>query len=286
MNRSKRGGPAYLLALAGAALVLVLVPAAAAATGGPQYPDASADNGSAADITGVTVAGDKTSGQILFRIAGTNLSPSANFPTLLFIDSDANPVTGDVETDGADYAFAVDNDSYGFWHWDGSDWVDTSYATVRVNGGGNGLLISVNRSELGNTSDFNFSVETQDDVADKWDDAPDDGMFNYSLAAGGPDIRSVLVQAQPTLGPKSGKRFVVSLVGVKLPPSGAVIDIVPKPDSYTCRATLKGRAMPGTGTGGCTYLVPKKSRGKQLKVVVTVVYEGATKAFSFPFTVS
>src|SRR5206468_4934047 len=81
MNRSKRGGPAYLLALAGAAVVLVLVPAAAAATGGPQYPDGSADNGSAADITGVTVASDKTSGQILFRIAGTNLSSSPDFPT-------------------------------------------------------------------------------------------------------------------------------------------------------------------------------------------------------------
>ena len=123
-------------------------------------------------------------------------------------------------------------------------------------------------------------------VAAATGDAPDYGAFNYSLAVGGPDIRSVLVQTQPTLGPKSGKRFVVSLVGVKLPPSGAVIDIVPKPDSYTCRATLKGRAMSGTGTGGCTYLVPKKSRGKQLKVVATVVYEGATKAFSFPFTVS
>jgi len=44
-------------AFAGAALLLVLVPAASAAQGQAQYPDAAGD-GSAPDVTGVTVASD------------------------------------------------------------------------------------------------------------------------------------------------------------------------------------------------------------------------------------
>jgi hypothetical protein len=286
MNGSKRRVRALRLALASAVVVLVLVPAAASAPGQAQYRDAAGDNASAPDVTGVTVASDKASGQILFRIAGTNLSSSSDFPTFLFIDSDANPVTGDVDMQGADYAFYVDDQYYDFAHWDGTNWVDTPDATVRVNGGGNGVLISVNRSEVGNTAEFNFSVETADSANHKWDDAPDDGTFNYSLDLGGPDVKSVLLQTQPSAGPKSGKRFVVTPAGLQLPPNGALAQIVPKPENYTCRATLKGRAISGTGKGACTYLIPKKSRGKQLKVVVTVVYEGTTKPFTFPFTVS
>jgi hypothetical protein len=286
MNRSKRSRRGWLPAFAGAALLLVLVPAASAAQGQTQYPDAAGDNGSAPDVTGVTVASDRTSGQILFRITGTNLSPSADFPTFLFIDSDANPATGDTGWNGADYAFYVDSDSYDFSHWDGSQWADTSYATVHVTGGGNSLLVSVNKCELGNTSEFNFSVDTLDAANKTWDDAPDLGTFNYSLAAAGPDIVGMLLQTKPTFGPKAGKQFVLSPLGLKLPPSGAVVDVLAKPDSYTCRATLKGRALSGGGTGGCTYQLLKTARGKQLKVVLTVTYEGATKSFSFPFRVS
>jgi hypothetical protein len=39
--------------------------------------------------------------------------------------------------------------------------------------------------------------------------------------------------------------------------------------------------------GGCTLrIAKKKTRGKTLNVVVTVVYEGATKSVPFTFTVS
>ncbi len=61
----KRAGPIAAALVA----ALLLVPAASSGT----YADPAGDSGSAGDITGVTVAGDKGSGQLVFRITGTNL---------------------------------------------------------------------------------------------------------------------------------------------------------------------------------------------------------------------
>jgi hypothetical protein len=230
---------------------------------------------------------DKASGQIVFRITGSNLSTSSSMITFLGIDSDANPATGNSSWSGADYLFGVDASGYGFVHWTGSDWVDTSYSTVRVAGGGSSLMISVNRSEIGNTSEFNFMARTLNTDTKATDQAPDDGMYNYSIDAGGPDIQGVTLQTTPTSGPRAGTPFVVTPVGLKLPPNGALISTPPHPESYSCKATIKGRAVAGTGTGGCTLQIPKKkSRGKTMSVTVTVTYEGATKSVPFTFVVS
>jgi hypothetical protein len=235
------------------------------------------------------VLGDRSSGQIVFRVSGSGLSNAPNQVTFLYIDSDANPLTGDVDSDGADYAFGVDSDGYDFAHWNGSSWADTPYSTVRICcvGGGSSLMISVNRSELGNTSSFNFSADTWNRDARSGDDAPDFGMFNYSFDAGGPDIQAIMVTTAPSFGPRAGKTFVVTPVALKLPPNGVPISILPTPESYSCKATLAGRAVARTGTGGCTMrIAKKKTRGKKLNVVVTVIYQGATKSVPFTFVVS
>lgn len=272
----KRAGPvAALLGLA-----LVLAPIAAPGT----YADRSGDSGFAGDITGLQVAADKVSGQIIFRISGSNLSTSPTSLTFLLVDSDANPLTGDVASVGADYAFTIDDTSYGFEHWNGSDWVPTTYDTVRVNGGGNALMISVNRSELGNTSGFNVWARSFDLLTKSSDDAPDDGAFNYSIDANGPDIQSVDLKTAPAAGPVHGKEFVVSPAALKLPPNGAFAS-PPLPESYRCTAKLGRRALTGTGTGTCSFAIPKKSRGKQLRVTVGVTYEGASKSFTYSFRV-
>jgi hypothetical protein len=281
MNTAKR----TFLAVAVAALVLV--PSATSQTG-PPYQDASGDSASAGDVTGVTVIGDKTSGQLIFRVSGTNLSTAPNMLTALFIDSDANPDTGNLNWDGADYLLAVDNSSFDFEHWSGSDWTETPYSTVRVCcvGGGSSVMFSVNKSELGNTSEFNFLVRSRNMDTSTNDDAPDDGMYNYSLAAGGPDIQGVMVLTTPSFGPRAGKRFVVKTAGLKLPPNGAVVPVAPQPESYSCRASLNGRSLTASGTGGCTIAIPKKkARGKTLTVELTVNYEGAAKVMPLKFRI-
>jgi hypothetical protein len=286
MNARKRKIRGAVLAAALAALVLV---PSAVSQSGPQYADVTGDGATAGDVNGVNVLGDQGSGQIVFRVGGANLSTSKSLVTALFIDSDANPATGNLNWNGADYALGVDDDTYDFVHWNGTDWVDTPYSTVRVCciGGGSSVMFSVNRSELGNTSEFNFMARSYNTDTNATDDAPDDGMYNYSFAAGGPDIQGVTLTTTPSFGPRAGKRFVVTPLGLKLPPNGAVVSIAPRPDSYSCRATLKGRALQGTGTGGCTLPIAKKNtRGKKLSVDVTVTYEGATKTVPFTFVVS
>jgi hypothetical protein len=281
MNTPKR----TLLAAATAALILV---PSAASQAGPPYTDASGDSSTAGDVTGVTVVTDKTSGQIIFRVAGANLSTAPNMLTAIFIDSDANPTTGNLDWNGADYVLGVDNSSFDFLHWNGSDWADTPYSTVHVCcvGGGSSVMFSVNRSEFGSTSEFNFMVRARNVDTDTNDDAPDDGMYNYSLAAGGPDIQGVIVQTTPSSGPRAGKRFVVSPIGLKLPPNGAVVSVAPQPEIYSCRASLNGRSLAGTGTGSCTIAVPKKkAHGKTLTVQLTVNYEGAVKVVPLKFRV-
>src|SRR5262249_10970747 len=115
--------------------------------------------------------------------------------------------------------------------------------------------------------------------------APDSGMFNFSLDDGGPKIESIALTTIPAAGPKAGKKFVVTPTGLTLPPSGSV-STPATPESYTCQATLNGRALKGSGIGGCTFkIAKKKTKGKALKVTVTVQYEGATKAFPYTFKV-
>src|SRR5215210_4697832 len=148
----KRAGPIAATLVA----ALLLVPSASSGT----YTDPSGDSGAAGDITGISVIGDKTSGQLVFKITGSNLASSALNPLFLTIDSDANPLTGDLTDHGTDYWFGMDLDGYGFQHWTGSDWVDTSSLSVQIRGNTSELTISVNRSELGNSSTFNFYAST------------------------------------------------------------------------------------------------------------------------------
>jgi len=276
--RLKRAGP-IAAALTAA---LVLVPIASSGT----YTDPAGDSGSAGDITSVSVAGDKGTGQLVFKITGTNIASSTTNLLFLDIDSDANPLTGDITDGGADYSFYVDDTSYGFGHWDGTHWIATPDLSVRVNGGTSQILISVNRSELGNTSMFNFFAWSLDVTNRLFDNAPNDGAFNYSFEANGPQIDSVDVQTTPSAGPKAGKKFVIVPTGLKLPPDGRTSTSAILPESYSCTAKLGARKLAGSARGGCTIAVPKKkARGKKVTVQLTVVYQGTTKVVPLTFKV-
>jgi hypothetical protein len=268
-----------------AALVagLVLVPSAASGS----YADPAGDSGAAGDITAVTVVGDKASGQVVFRITGSNLATSDTNLLFLTIDSDANPLTGDLTDNGSDYWFGMDDSTYGFEHWDGSQWVDSPNLTVRITGGASGIMVSINRSELGNTADFNFAASTLN-LSDRTSDhGPNDGAYNYSLDVNGPQINSVDVKTTPSVGPRAGKRFVIVPTGLKLPPDGRAIATPVLPESYSCTAKLGATQLAGSGTGGCSIAVPKKkARGKKLIVQLTVVYQGVTKVVPLAFRVA
>jgi hypothetical protein len=281
-NGSKRNRVGLVLAAAVCSALVAALPAGAA--GG--YTDPTGDSGNAPDLVGVFVTSDDTSGLVSFRIV--ELDPAAaDSVTELDIDSDANPATGEASLGGADYAFQISpsTHSYGFWHWNGSDWLTTPHSTVQITAFGTGFAISVNKSELGGTPDFNFGAVTFMRSSDGGDAAPDDGLWNYSVQAHGPEIVSVLVATQPASGPKAGKLFSLTPTGLKLPPDGRTSPTALMPDTYTCTAALGLRKLTGSGTGGCTFQISKKARGKRIVIHLTVQYQGATKSVDFPFVV-
>jgi hypothetical protein len=277
-------GARRLVAAATLIAALTVLAGSAGATG--TYTDDTGDSGIAPDVTGATVS-STAGGQLLFHVGIVNLPRSGDVQALLVIDSDANPDTGLVDAGGADYAFYVDqsDDTYSFGRWAGSSWDwDTPYATVRVNTASSGVTISVNRSELGNTSQFNFWTRTitAGGGDGQQDTAPDLGVWNYDLAAGGPDIQGVTVTTKPSFGPKAGKRFSIDVAGLRLPPSGEPVSVLPHPDTESCAATLGARRLAGAG---CSWKIPKNARGRTLVVKVTVTYEGAKKTIPFSFKV-
>lgn len=287
---TKAAVPVLAVAIALAVAVAALGGAAHAGTSRATvgtYGDRTGDSGSAPDISGVTIA-SSPEGQILFRI-GANLASAPDGWTILMLDTDVNEATGEPDTLGADFMFEVNeiDRSYWFGRWNGTDWEDAPYATVRVTVGSAGVTISVNRSELGDTGEFNFWARTGSGelVDGRFDDAPDDGTWNYALAAGGPNVEAVLVATRPSGGPKAGRPFTVAPAGLRVKSNGGPA-VLPRPDSYRCRAVLAGRTLAGTGTGGCTWRIARTARRKQLRVVVTVTYQGATKSVPFAYRVS
>ena len=287
----RRTQRATTAALIGLALALAGLGAAAQAGTNRQstgtYPDRTGDNGLAPDIANVTIS-SAPDGQMDFRI-GANLASAPNGWVVMLLDTDVNEATGEPDTLGADFMFEVDEveRTYWFGRWNGADWESAPYSTVRVSTGSAGVTISVNRSELGNTGEFNFWARTgSGDFAEgSYDDVPDDGTWNYSLGAGGPNIEAVLVATRPSAGPKAGRPFALTPGGLRVKSNGGA-PILPQPDTYRCRATLGGKVLAGTGTGGCNWRIPRTARGKLLRVVLTVTYQGATKSVPFAYRVS
>ena len=282
MNGIIAAAPRLAILAPAAAAVVLLVASSAGAAG--SYTDPTGDNNGAPDISNVVVTND-AGGTITFDIGIVDLPSPAEVGTLLFLDTDQNSATGAPGLAGADYVFVVDesDQSYGFYRWNGSDWAgDTPSSTVRVSSGHTNVHIVVNKSELGGAGAFNFWAGTL--AGEARDEAPDDRTWNYALAAGGPDIRGVLVTKKPLL-PKAGGTFSVTPVGLRLA-SASGIGALPQPDSYTCRATLGGKPFQGTGIGRCTWKLPKTTRGRTFAVTVTVRYQGVAKAVPFTYRVT
>jgi hypothetical protein len=273
-----------LVVVAGLATASLLL--AGSASAAEQYADPTGDSGSAPDILGATVVSDNA-GQMIFHLSVANLPSSGDTQTGLFIDSDANRSTGCASCGGVDYALVLDQSdrTWGFAHWSGSAWDwNTPDSTVLVLIVSDGFLISVNKSEVGNTGQINFWVLTMTAGGGdgKSDEAPADGLWNYDLQAGGPAIQDVQLQAKPA-APKAGKAFTLSVTGLSIPQTGARDAL--QPESSSCKATLAGRPIAGGGANGCTFKLNKKAKGKKLVVTVTVEYQGVTKTVTRTYKV-
>jgi hypothetical protein len=280
MHRLASAGVAVLAALASLAVVGA-GPAAAAAppAGGPTtytYSDPTGDSKTAPDISSIVASLDSSSGTLGFRVAFANNDDLSNGGVLLIaIDTDHNATTGNQL--GAEYEIAVTQGGYLFLKWDGKQMSSFSHQPVVVTSTAGGVNVTLSSSDLG-TQSFNFVVGSV--RGNDADIAPDNGEFSFPPSTTTQiKFDSILVATKPTK-PKAGRHFSLTVGGAKLD-TGEIVTL----DSYACHATLAGHALHGSGTGGCTWTLPKKAKGKKLVVDVTVSYQGASDAFEATYKV-
>jgi hypothetical protein len=227
--------------------------------GDSTYSDHSGD--APLDITAVTVGKDGT--HITFRVDLPNAPSLGDDDHLvLAIDTDRNEQTGD---HGLEYALALDNWGSVVAKWNGSHLVPaTSQAQASADYAEGAASISIEWSDLGRPTAFSFFVVAfrgQDR-----DDAPDLGSWEY--APPNPAITAGTPSFAPRQ-PRAGRTFAVPRVSLHLDDDTSL-----PPDYYSCRATIGGVRLAPSGSGSCSWTLPRTARGKRLVVVVTVGLSG------------
>ena len=285
--------------LASMALLALTLATGATATQSASAPvvsfsDQTGDSGTAADIATVSVTNDDQ-GQYGFDIAlATPYTTTGGLS--LFLDTDLNPTTGDPKSAGADYVLIDDNttSTWSFLKWDGTQWaVASPNATVKdsVSTDGKHVFLTVNKSELGDSTGFNFFVETiEGDGSDgHWDDAPSgSAVWQYKLQT----VLHLTLVAAHSFAVKAGGIWNTGLI-VGRSDTG---ETVGSEGTLTCSGTsgstklaVDTAAFVSGGKGKatvavCSFKVPKKLKHKALHATVTVSYQGQSIKHSFTAT--
>ena len=240
-----------------------------------EVTDPTGDSNGAPDITGVTVAND-LSGTILFVVEVANRTDFvARDEVLIYVDTDRSAATGSPERGGGiDYRLRIDSTSSDFERWNGTGFERAPRTTVRV-AWVNGYVASVNRSELGTTTSFAFYVRTrmQEGPGTQFDVAPTASLFPYTLSP--PHIDAIRPGFSPA-APRAGTTFKVNSVRIQFETGEVAVA-----SAFTCRATLAGKRIRGTGRGGCTFKLPKTAKGRRFVLTMTATAAGG-KAEAFP----
>lgn len=170
-----------------------------AATSAAHYVDDVGDSGALPDIQWIDVT-SAPGGRITFRVTLGQFTARTKTSVDLWLDTDADPETGNTtfeDAGGVEYLFSgllgvpvPDDPACGVAGGNAclsehseSGWIPAAGPTARVTRTGTGATFSINRSDLGNTNEFNFYAVVGGDPPER---APGRGTFNYSLALGGP----------------------------------------------------------------------------------------------------
>jgi hypothetical protein len=262
------------------------------------YQDSSGENPAAPDITTLTVSNNDAS-VISFRINIPNRPQlTQDMLTLLFVDTDANPQTGDPDSLGADYVIQIFAGEAVLFRWDGSDFTRRAGdppATSLVFAYQGGVTVTISAAELGNTKRFGFAaivigglvidpVTNDLDFTNAVSDvapASGSGLYRYEVKITPPSL--VVKKITPTPAkPTAGKAFTLRLVAARSD-TGAVV----QNGRVSCagrigNARLKAqveRVVAGAAT--CTWSIPVTAKGKAFRGSVGVVFEGLKASQSY-----
>ncbi len=259
-----------------------------------EFTDATGDSGTAADITTVDVTNDDL-GQYLVDVTVATPYGGADGMSL-FLDTDMNAATGDPQFLGSEYQIIDDNTANAFYFlmWNGTSWVDSpTSSTVKdsVSTDGKDVLLSVNKSEIGNSTGFNFFVVSLegDGTDGHWDAAPE-GTASWPYKLQNP-LKLALV-AVHAFAAKAGGTWEVAMVVGRSDTGGTVGSegtLVCTATSGSTKLKLNTHAFISGGSGKptsalCSFKVPKSLKHKVLHATVTVSYQGQTVKHSFTAT--
>lgn len=282
-----------LVTVAAATSSLSAASASVAPNGPATFSDGAGDNGAAADISTVVVSSDATTGQITFQV---NLASALANPDSvdIFIDADQNSATGSSNAAGADYDFYLDENE-GYWtlaHWNGSWGSTTMPASGSVTSTANQVTFSINRTDLGGTSGFNFWVDSTDPPAGPGheDQAPNDGLWSYQIGGAAQALQLTAAYFFAPKIAKAGKTFVVAMVVQRSDTTG----FLGSEGDVRCKAATGGKSYGAAGafvtvtyqgakvsSAVCTWTVPRAARGKTLRGAITASYQGARVTRTF-----
>lgn len=260
----RRAAKAAIGVFAAAALAL-----AAASAGGAQAPGDLVDRrgdskGDAPDIVGVAVSNDakgELSVAVLF-LGGSIVAPPADVRVTLVLDTDKNAATG---SNGFDYAFQFDalENTHGVGKWDGTQFSLVDAPSAAVTWTAISLIFTINRSDLGGTSAFDFWVRSHygPNESGQTDDAPDDGVWSFTFAA--PKASKLTLS---TLRPRAGKVLDARGARLQLTDGSSIA-----PERLTCRLTA-GRAVVKPLAGGCRWRLPQRLKGKTVVLTLVAAY--------------
>ena len=286
-----------VLGLAVLAAVFAVAPAGAANS--VTYQDSTGEDPAAPDITTVVVANDDK-GALSFRVNIPNRPQlTRDILAVLFVDSDANPATGDPDTLGADYVVQLFLGEVGLFKWDGTDFTrrpgDPAATTLNYSWNG-GVTIRISAAELGNSKRLNFAVVVVaglviDDVTGNVDDtnatrdvapASGSGFWRYDVKIAPARVVFKSLKTAPA-SPKAGGKFTVSMAATRSD-TGETI----KNGRVSCTAKAGTRTIrPSSarfvgGQAVCVFSVPRGSAGKTLRGTIKITFEGKslTRTFS------
>lgn len=264
-----------LLAAVAAAALMLALPALADQT----FTDSSGELAGSADISTVAVSNAATAGTVTFTVTTNLAAVDSNTLFGVVIDSDSNAATG---VGGFDYLVGMDNTGAAAINLATQAGVPEAQSSFA----GGVWTITLPAADIGSPTSFNFYVFTDvgpDPNNPIEDDAPDNGVWSYTMTTPPPPpppptpppapvtVSSVSVNAPATA--VHGKTFRVAGLAVDLSNG-----VTTKATGLKCSASLGGVHLAGTGTGGCTFHLPKTAKGKKLSVRVTGKYKSKALA--------
>jgi hypothetical protein len=261
-----------LIATAAAALLAV------GAAGADSFTDPVGDT-PGPDIKSVDVTSSLQSGLVVNVALANRPDLEDNEVVEIDVDLDGNASTGD--DSGIDlYGVLVGGDTPEVDIWQNGDFVATDSGQISFADGVAKLVVPL--SLVGSTVHVAaqaLGAETPPDSgnppADPGTDlAPDTGFYTFTVAK--PELRSATPTFSPAR-PRAGRTFSLRGVSVVLSTGG------PFAAKSACSATLGGKKL-GNITA-CAWRIPKKSKGKKLRVSIAASYETLKFNLARTFTV-